>query len=204
MLKFLIFLPFQLLIMLFCYLTNWIVVLFADKDGELKGIWHLWQTWDDSIDNREYIMNVAPKFIRYDFDKYNREYQGETNEFGRKRYYVANFKELPLKDRIKRYFCRVGWLTRNCAYGFAFYIFGTWVDNSKMVYVDSPEKKQYYGHEKGYRWLLDRPFVWKSDMPITKHLQLNCFIGWKVSRTIGRRHRAMIANRIAVRIRKNK
>ena len=41
-------------------------------------------------------------------------------------------------------------------------------------------------------------------MPITKHLQLNCFIGWKVSRTIGRRHRAMIANRIAFRIRKNK
>lgn len=204
MVKFLIFLPLQLLSMILCYLTNWIVVLFADEDGELKGLWQLWQTWDDSVDNKYFVLNQIPKIFRYDFDKYNKEYKGGEDKYGRRRYYVKNLKPLPLKDRIKRYFCRVGWLNRNCGYGFAFYLLGTWVDNRKMIYNDSTKYKEYSGHEKGWRWLFDKPFVWKSDRPITKHLQLNCFIGWKASREIKGRHRAMIANRIAVRIRKNK
>ena len=69
MVKFLIFLPLQILSMILCYLTNWIVVLFADEDGELKGLWHLWQTWDDSVDNKYFVLNQIPKIFRYDFDK---------------------------------------------------------------------------------------------------------------------------------------
>lgn len=202
MLKFLIFLPIQILTMLLGYLTNWIVVLFANEDGELKGIFKLWQTWDDSIDNKEFIRDTMPKIFKYDYDKYNIEYQGLLPQYGRKRWYTKNIRRLPLKDKIKRYFCRVGWLNRNCAYGFAFYLLGTWVDNHHMVYRDLDG--QYYGHERSWRWLLDKPFVWKSEKRINKYLVWNCFIGWKVSRTTERRHRAMIANRIAIKIRKVK
>lgn len=36
--------PLQLLIMIICYITNPIVVLFADENGELHGFLKKWQT----------------------------------------------------------------------------------------------------------------------------------------------------------------
>ena len=45
--------PLQLLIMIICYITNPIVVLFADKDGELHGFLRKWQTFDDSCDSED-------------------------------------------------------------------------------------------------------------------------------------------------------
>lgn len=43
--------PLQLLIMIICYITNPIVVLFSDENGELHGFLRKWQTFDDSCDS---------------------------------------------------------------------------------------------------------------------------------------------------------
>lgn len=68
--KYFIFSFLQLICMLICYLTNPIVVLFANKEGELPKVLRLWQTWDSSLDNRQYVLYDCPKFLRYDFDDY--------------------------------------------------------------------------------------------------------------------------------------
>lgn len=41
--------PLQLLVTLFCYLTNWFVTFFADEQGNLPGFFYLWQTWDEQF-----------------------------------------------------------------------------------------------------------------------------------------------------------
>lgn len=110
-------------IMVFCYLTNWFVVLFADSHGELPKIFYLWQTWDSSLDNRTYIMEDCPLCLRYDFDRYYTVYMQDIG-YGRKKKCVEIKEEFPLNLRIKRYLARTCWLYRNCAYGFAFYLFG--------------------------------------------------------------------------------
>lgn len=43
--------PLQLLIMIICYITNPVIVMFADKDGELHSFLRRWQTFDDSCDS---------------------------------------------------------------------------------------------------------------------------------------------------------
>lgn len=60
----------QLICMAICYLTNPLVVLFADKDGELPAFLKLWQTWDSALDNRQYVLYDCPKWLSYDFDEY--------------------------------------------------------------------------------------------------------------------------------------
>ena len=48
-------------------LTNWLVVLFADEQGELPGLLRMWQTWDDTLDNRTDVGRM-PACLRYDWD----------------------------------------------------------------------------------------------------------------------------------------
>lgn len=52
MIRYIIYLLLQLLCMVVCYLTNWLVLLFADEQGELPGLLRMWQTWDDTLDNK--------------------------------------------------------------------------------------------------------------------------------------------------------
>lgn len=68
--KYLIFSICQLLCMALCYLTNPLVVLFADRQGELPKVLRLWQTWDSSLDNRQYVLYDCPRWLSYDFDDY--------------------------------------------------------------------------------------------------------------------------------------
>lgn len=56
-----IYAPLQLLIMIICYITNPIVVLFADKDGELHGFLRKWQTFDDSCDSEDCVTKYVPE-----------------------------------------------------------------------------------------------------------------------------------------------
>lgn len=78
-----IYAPLQLLIMIICYITNPIVVLFADKDGELHGFLRKWQTFDDSCDSEDCVTKYVPKWIRYDFYKYYRSEKQYDPNYGR-------------------------------------------------------------------------------------------------------------------------
>lgn len=135
MIPYLIYAQLNILLMLFCYITNPIVVLFADETGELHSFLRYWQTWDDSLDPAFFVKKKVPKFLRYDYDRHYQEYWGTTRDLaklGRDRCFVKLLdKHFTVKERIQRYFCRVLWLTRNCGYGFAFYTFGRKVVGKK-------------------------------------------------------------------------
>jgi hypothetical protein len=207
MLLWFLYLPFSLLFAVLCYLTNPIVVLFCDRDGELHGLWHLWQTWDNSLDCSD-IKHIAPSFLLYDWDKHYREYEGITNYWEtvrRPRWYtVCINNEWTLWERFQRYICRVYWLTRNCSYGFAFYIFGA--DVSPMLEIQRSEHtifvREIFGGNIG------GAFMYKNDAPIFSigkwTVYWKNFLGWKIDESAKVTTHAMIANRIAFYFEKEK
>ena len=179
--------PLNLFFMLLCILTNPIVVLFSSKEGELPGILHYWQTWDDSLNPRFYILDHVPKCLRYDYDKHFEEYWGQTDKLKQlnKQRCFARVKDgnFTFKEKIQLYITRVMWLYRNISYGFSFYVLGRMFNSAKMTLVK--EKK----HDDGSTtrvWadtsksMLTRPWCIKSDARISKHLRVKIYMGWKI------------------------
>lgn len=192
-----------------CYITNPIAALFANEVGEIKGFFKLWQTWDDSCDVDFMVKEVVPSIFRYDFDsKYENavEYPPELTAVGRYKYCVklkpgATFST---KEKIQRYFCRVLWLTRNCAYGFAFWWFGNNIigtDMERKIY----EEDKIFLLEKGKN-IFNGYWSYKDESFITTIAGYNIFwknyLGWKIDENNPYIRRCMIANRIALKIRK--
>lgn len=178
-----IYAPLQLVCTVLCYLTNWLVVFFADDNGELPGVLRLWQTWDDTLDNKTDIGRM-PSFLQYDWDAHY--LQGKVTEEGQIRYVEQLVKPFTVVERIKRYFCRCHWLYRNCAYGFAFYVFGRKV---------TPPIKQTIGNDW---YFCHQEFTWafKCEKEIKNGWRWKIYLGWKIQRTLECEHRTMIANRI--------
>lgn len=200
MILWLIFLPFSLLCSVLCYLTNWLAVLFADEDGELHGIWHNWQTWDNSVFCSDSV-EVAPGFLRYDWPKHYREYK-DSDEYlssvNRERWYcVCIDHNFTLLERVKRYLCGVLWLIRNNAYGFCFYLLG--LDVSPFLETTQSEhvikSREIFGGNAAGAWM------YKNDAPIFSAfgwtVHWNNLLGWKIDTGAKKTTRAMIANRIA-------
>ena len=205
MLWFILF-PLNFIVSIICYITNPIVVLFADEVGELHGFLNYWQTWDDSCDNRDFVLEWGPSFIRYDFDsKYtvHKDTTPKLREVGRERWFVS-LKEgatFTTKERIQRYLARVLWLTRNCSYGFSFWLFGRKCEGNKFVYPIKEENK-IFGYDPNKN-ILTTTWIYKNDKLLfsvgrydiyNKH-----FLGWKIPDELGQ---AMIAGRIAFKFKK--
>lgn len=172
----------QLLCTLLCYLTNWLVVFFASEEGELPGPLRLWQTWDDTLDNSTDIKRL-PSFLQYDWAEHY--IQDKTGERGQIRYVEELIKPFTFTEKVKRYFCRCHWLYRNCAYGFAFYVFGR--DIHPDYYVKMEQEKYL---------IMDNAGGWAyKDWSPMKFGHWKIYLGWKIQRNLGE-HRAMIATRI--------
>lgn len=170
-------------IMVFCYLTNWFVVLFADDVGELPWIFKLWQTWDSSLDNRTYVTEDCPAFLRYDFDKYYMTSLVNIG-YGRQKKVVTALEPFPKSLYLKRYLNRAFWLYRNCGYGFAFYLFG----------VDTDPKTI---RRKGNHFAVcSTAFRYKNDDPVNAHWKWCIYLGWKFDSYDP--CRAMIATRFTI------
>jgi hypothetical protein len=189
------------LVMLFCYITNPIVCLFCDEEGELHGFLNYWQTWDDSCNPRFFIVEKVPAFLRYDYDHHYEEWWGTTPEleqYGRSRCFACikdpNFS---LKERIQRYICRVLWLTRNCGYGFSFYWFGRWAFSDCAVEHEHRKDDRHY-----IRWGWDdsqpiwtRTWWVKIDWYWSEHWHTEGYLGWKISTPFEGGQYSMIAHR---------
>lgn len=196
MVRWLLYLPISLLATVLCYLTNWFVALFADRDGELHGIFHLWQTWDDSC-NPEFSVECAPKFLRYDWKAHYREYKDTTQylrSVNRDRWFATCINDdWTLWERFQRYACRVLWLMRNNAYGFAFYLLG--YTAVPPIEVTAPENMIIAKERDGSGWMYKNTakifslFGWE--------VHWNNLLGWKLDTDAQVDTRAMIANRIA-------
>lgn len=195
----------SLVFMALCYPTNPIVVLFANKDGELPSLLKYWQTWDNSCYCSESVEN-APKFLRYDWSKHYREYKDADSYLktvNRERWYcVCIDDDFSIIERVQRYFCAVLWLTRNCAYGFGFYLLGLTV--SPTLEIKQSEHtlfiKEVFGNGLFGAW------SYKNTAPIFKVGDYTVFwenfLGWKIKADTSFDTRAMVANRIALRFRK--
>ena len=200
MLKWLLYVPFSLLAMVLCYLTNWIVVLFADEDGELPSFLHLWQTWDNSVYCSDSVEH-APKFLQYDWARHYREHldaDAYLKSVNRERWYCTCIDHnFTLWERVQRYCCGVLWLMRNASYGFSFYLLGA--DVSPMLKTEKSANtifvREIFGGNIGGAWM------YKNTAPIFSlfgwTVHWNNLIGWKIDDSAKRTTRAMIANRIA-------
>ena len=205
MLVYALLLPLNLIVSLICYVTNPIVLLFCSEAGELPGILHYWQTWDDSC-NPSDIKEIAPGFLRYDWDRHYYEYRDTTPELaaaGRDRCYCRVLDpHFTVWERFQRYCCRVIWLTRNCGYGFSFWLFGAMISAGTVEIIDQIDDergKKTYARVAGEP-VWKAPFLWKSDRDIIPGwLRWNVFLGWKIDYHATRDERAMIAGRIAVK-----
>ena len=183
-LKYLIFAFCQLVCMVICYLTNPIVVLFADDEGELPASLKLWQTWDSSLDNRQYVLYDCPKWLSYDFDEYY-DTAVMCIGHGRSKKIVLTKNPFPKRLWLKHYLNRVFWLYRNTGYGFAFYLFGV-------------DPKPETIRRKGERFsICSNAFRYKNDAKISKHLRWCIYLGWKYD--FYDSCHAMIATRFTVR-----
>ena len=201
MVRWLLYLIPSLLSTVLCYLTNWFVVLFADRDGELHGVLHLWQTWDDSL-NGEFSVQCAPKFLRYDWAKHYVEYKDTTQylrSVNRDRWFATCINDdWTLWERFQRYACRVWWLMRNNAYGFSFYLLG--YTAVPPIEVTESENTISAKEKNGCGWMYKNTakifslFGWE--------VHWNNLIGWKLDTNAKYDTRSMIANRIAFFFRK--
>ena len=183
-----------MLCMALCYLTNWFVVLFADRYGNLPKIFKLWQTYDNCLDVAWMIYeNNVPKFAQYDFNKHYL-YHFESKGDG---YMIPGYVDLiddnfTLKERFQRYVCRCAWLYRNCGYGFAYYVFGKTVNPSDVKVCVS---------EKDFFVAIDTKnniFCIKDDRRWCRLFKKSIYLGYKFISANGAKHplRCMLANRI--------
>lgn len=175
----------KILCTLLCYLTNPIVVLFADEKGNLPKVFKLWQTYDNCLDVEWMISEeVVPKFARYNFNRYYRYHLEDKRTKDIIPGYVDILEPITsTKVKLQRYFCRVAWLYRNCAYGFAYYIFGKQIDCTKIVTV-----KDFYRDRTHYfifkyvkdSYLFTIKSAWDYTIPVVNiGLQVNIYLGWK-------------------------
>ncbi len=209
----LLYFPLMCIIMVVCYLTNPIVVLFCDENGELPGFLKYWQTWDDSCDSRYMMTSVIPKskllsWLDYGWaEKYDWYYDDSDGlkELGciRERTKLKDGVSFSVAERFKRYVCRTLWLTRNCAYGFAFWVFGRDGKIEDLVFHKRIEESEFNEHVD-VREDKERLSTRKWSLRFYKHvvgpLYITGYLGWKIPfwKESGKYH-AMIANRIVPR-----
>jgi len=210
MIRWLIMAPLSLIVSLICYVTNPIVVLFCNDDGELPGFFQLWQTWDNSCNPSDVTENhQLPDFLLYDWGKHYIEYKDTTPDLamcGRERWFTRCIdNDFTLWETIQRYICRTYWLTRNCAYGWCFWIFGILPGvNWEIVKNDGLTK---YIHEALIGWWIDSAWCYKSQAPMFSlwgwTVYQECFLGYKIKEEAHVDTRAMIATRATIRIEKD-
>jgi len=187
------------LLTIMCWITTPIVVLFCRSDGDLPGLLRYWQTWDDSCDASQEVLEEAPEFLRYDWHQKYFSYTEEIPGTGRTRVYTVPYPSATwsLKERIQRYCCRCLWLWRNPAYGFAFYLLGRTVDCDSITWpvLEDDHRLGYDQTDKG----LDTAWTCKDDRRLSSWIRKSWYLGWKIPPDGHGTMRCMIAARLSLR-----
>lgn len=192
------------MVSLICYITNPIVVLFCDADGELPRPLSYWQTWDDSCNPDDPVEHKQiPDIFLYNWGAHYFDFEGTTEELkavNRTRWFSQCYNDdFSIIERLQRYICRVYWLTRNCSYGFAFWVFGKTVDADKLVSVVSADGNYRKTTGEGIFTIADsRPICHIFGYRI----EWNNYLGWKAGTNYHGMTRFMIAHRVAFKIKK--
>lgn len=186
----------DLLFNIIAYLTNPIVILFANEVGELPKWATWWANWDDGLDVEWMVTeHQVPKFAEYDFNRHYKYYsEWEAEQITGKHHGFVELLDpnFTLWERFQRYICRLWWIYRNCAYGFSYYVTGKTIDGSKVIVerADRSKGNNYFGHYK--HWLIYEPFCyfletnwnpkdisWLAWTGIDHTFCVKVFFGWK-------------------------
>lgn len=190
----------SLVCMVLCYITNPFVVPFADINGELPDFLKYWQTWDNSVFCKDSV-DCAPSFLKYDWERHYMEHLDSDpylHSVNRQRWYVScKDPNFTLRERIQRYCCGTLWLTRNCSYGFAFYLLG--LNISTNLEIRQSENTIFV--REIFADGLFGAWMYKDTAKIFSlwgyEVHWNNLLGWKIDTSAQLDTRAMIANRIA-------
>lgn len=166
----------EIIFTIVCYLTNPIVVLFADEYGNLPYSLRYWQTWDNTLDVEWMITeNKVPKIFQYDYGKhYKYIYEDhDKNIPGHVNILNPNFT---LIERFKRYFCRLAWLYRNTGYGFSYEVTGKDINGADIIKRSDINKRQY----RNQIYHTDDAFMIRYEKPWCKYFKWRIFLGWKM------------------------
>jgi hypothetical protein len=160
------------------YITNPIVVLFANEYGDLPYILRYWQTYDNPLDIEWVISEgCVPKCIRYNFNKHYR-YTPEWDSSTGIGYVDILNPHFTIKERIQRYFCRLYWLYRNTAYGFSYEITGRDINGTKMAIIRNNSDEDWLSYDDTVG-IWNRTWVLYYNKPWCSKFKLRVYLGWK-------------------------
>jgi hypothetical protein len=160
-----------LIVEIVCYLTAPIVALFVrtemrwdvvkrlDKQAVnmprdyLVPLFYLWQTHDNAVDEWWYGMYNTNHWFKFAQNWTQADYD---------------------KSRFIRYYCRVMWLWRNCAYGWHYYLFSRPKETAIIAYEYGSEKKGFWYLLRLYK----ESFQFECHIPLSgRYYSIN--VGWK-------------------------
>lgn len=187
----------EVLATIVAYLTNWVVILFADECGQLPKCLKWWQTYDNPLDVEWMATEgIVPKFARYDFNRhYKYHYEDKGDD-----YIIPGYVELldpnfTLWERFQRYICRLWWIYRNSNYGFSYYVNGRTVDgkdNVILLDINEPNNRQFKSVVKGGNWW-SATWCYYYEKPYCKWFKLRIYLGWKLKSVYSGKQRHMLA-----------
>lgn len=166
------------------YLTNWLVVFFADECGQLPKCLKWWQTYDNPLDVEWMITEgKVPKFARYDFKRhYEYHYEDKGDNYMKPGYVILRDPNFTLWERFQRYVCRLYWIYRNSNYGFSYYVNGRVVDAEKQVILEdvNTENTRIFKSivNDGDWW--SRTWCYYYEAPYCKYFKIRVYLGWKL------------------------
>lgn len=169
------------------YITNPIICLFADEYGNLPKCLRWWQTEDNCLDVGWMIdEDCVPDFAKYDFKKhYIYHYEDKTNDHMIPGYVEIIDPNFTFKEKVQRYICRLCWLYRNSAYGFAYEICGKNVLPTNIVLVKHERISEYnqitISYDKTTKWYnkVFKIYICKPWLGDTFYLRI--YLGWKMT-----------------------
>ena len=179
------------------YLTNWLVVLFADEYGQLPKALKLWQTYDNPLDVEWMVTEgKVPKFARYDFCRhYEYHYEDKGEDYMIPGYVVLLDPNFTLWERFQRYVCRLWWIYRNSNYGFSYYVNGRTVNGADNVVkrdIDLPNNRQFVSAVKGGNWW-SKTWCYYYEKQYCRWFLLRIYLGWKLKGVYSGTQRHMLA-----------
>ena len=183
----------QLIFSIIAYITNPIIVLFGNREGKLPTIFKWWETPDNPLDVEWYVKTTAPSWARYDFDKHYVSHEGDTSLVMVPRWVTCIDSHFTIKERIQRYVCRVGWLSRNTAYGFAYYVNGRDFVGANQIVLRADSGGDWLSYLRGGNILIG---TWSLyiDKQWCKWFWIRIYAGWKLKgKYQGFKDRSMIA-----------
>jgi hypothetical protein len=166
----------EIIFTIVCYLTNPIVVLFADEYGNLPYSLRYWQTWDNTLDVGWMVTEgKVPKLFQYDYGKHY-VYHWENHDAGIAGYVDIIDPSFSLWERIQRYFCRLAWLYRNTGYGFSYYVTGKDINGADIVKTEDISTDNY----RFQVYYTKDAFMVRYDKAWCKWFRWRIFLGWKM------------------------